>query len=256
MATWLSPTFGRLATAVKGAQRARSLFLGQMDLFYTCELLFYSREHHGVHIARECTPLHPRSPLRDNWRSCAAASFAADTALRISHPGEQVQPLFALISRMLDYWCDCTATIPDVLWMELHLLSCLGLAPALQHCPRCRRAYASAPSACVYFSPQDGGLVCPDCRTRRADALEPLAPAARLALESLRQANDPSSIPADLRKTADWRQPAQLLESFLNYHLDISARSRILALQILSRKTWIDSVCAESRSAESPMKGA
>jgi len=50
---WLTRDHGKLATLVKGAQRPKSPFLGQFDLFYTCELLFYARaDRQRAHIAR------------------------------------------------------------------------------------------------------------------------------------------------------------------------------------------------------------
>ncbi|MCL2104026.1 MAG: recombination protein O N-terminal domain-containing protein, partial [Kiritimatiellaeota bacterium] len=64
--TWLTPGHGCVVTAVKGACRPKSAFLGQYDLFYTCELLFYRRERGGIHAIRECTPLRRRDPLRDD----------------------------------------------------------------------------------------------------------------------------------------------------------------------------------------------
>ncbi len=62
--SWLTADHGRVATLIKGSQRPKSLFLGQYDLFYTCELLFYRHERDGLHIARECTPLTRRDRLR------------------------------------------------------------------------------------------------------------------------------------------------------------------------------------------------
>ena len=57
---WLTSSHGRMATIAKGAQRPKSLLLGQYDLFYTCEILFYPRERTGLHVLRECAPLAPR----------------------------------------------------------------------------------------------------------------------------------------------------------------------------------------------------
>ena len=48
----LSAAHGKLAVLVKGSQRERSGFLGQYDLFYTCEILFYAREQRNLHFLR------------------------------------------------------------------------------------------------------------------------------------------------------------------------------------------------------------
>ena len=60
---WLTQTHGKLATLVKGSQRDRSGFLGQYDLFYTCEILFYAREQRNLHVLKECAPLDVRAAI-------------------------------------------------------------------------------------------------------------------------------------------------------------------------------------------------
>ena len=68
---WLTRDHGKIATIIKGAHRRRSPFVGQVDLFYTCELLVYLRLFRGLHIVKECSPLKPRTPLRSRWRATA-----------------------------------------------------------------------------------------------------------------------------------------------------------------------------------------
>ena len=40
--TWLTPDHGPVTTLVKGAVRPKSAFLGQYDLNYTCEIVYYA----------------------------------------------------------------------------------------------------------------------------------------------------------------------------------------------------------------------
>ena len=49
MVQWFTPAYGKITTLIKGAQRPKSAFLGQFDLFYSCELLFYARERNHIH---------------------------------------------------------------------------------------------------------------------------------------------------------------------------------------------------------------
>ena len=55
--TWLTPDHGPVTTLVKGAVRPKSSFLGQYDLFYTCELVYYARAKSELHAIREVSPL-------------------------------------------------------------------------------------------------------------------------------------------------------------------------------------------------------
>ena len=56
---WLTPC-GKVGTVVKGAVRPKSFFLGQYDLNYTCEILYYGRARGDLHALRDCVPLSRR----------------------------------------------------------------------------------------------------------------------------------------------------------------------------------------------------
>ena len=142
MVTWLTPDHGKIVTSVKGACRPKSAFLGQYDLFYTCELLFYRRDHDGVHAIRECAPLALREPLRRQWRRAAVAAYLADLTSRVTLDHQDSSALFGLLCRALDRLSDA----PDlpllelVLWYETHLLRLLGVQPDFTPCPLCHTA--------------------------------------------------------------------------------------------------------------------
>ena len=48
---WMTPDQGKIMTLIKGAWRRRSLFLGQVDVLYTCELLYDWRLNEELHVA-------------------------------------------------------------------------------------------------------------------------------------------------------------------------------------------------------------
>ena len=137
LVTWLTPAHGRVTTRVKGANRPKSFFLGQYDLFYTCELIFYTRETGGVHSIREASSLNLREPLRDNWRAACAANYYADLAHHASVPMQESRAHFNLLQRDLDALCAATPTTADILLHEARLLKLLGFTPNLAHCPQC-----------------------------------------------------------------------------------------------------------------------
>ena len=165
MVTWLTPEHGKLVTSVKGACRPKSAFLGQYDLFYTCDLLFYRREHEGVHAIRECVPVGLREPLRRRWRHAAAASYLCDLTARVTLGHHESSALFALLTNALNRLAaEDDADCPDasglralILWYETHALRLLGLLPDLAVCPECH------PSDRVWlrFSLPSGRLLCP-----------------------------------------------------------------------------------------------
>lgn len=164
--TWLTRDYGRVITAVKGACRVKSAFLGQYDLCYTCELLFYRRAHNGIHAIRECTPLQLREPLRSDWRAATAAGYIADLTARLTMT-ESAAAVFGELSHALDILCACTrgSVAPLIFWYEMRLLRHLGIAPDFTLCPECHPAAAEW----LRFAIPAGRLVCPH-RTAARDA--------------------------------------------------------------------------------------
>ena len=131
MVVWLAADGRRLVTSVKGAARPKSAFLGQFDLFQTCELLYYAAARDGVHVARECCTLRRRDNLRENWRAEHCASWFAALA-EIAASSDAASPdLFGLFGETLDVLDACPGAPPPALFarFEAKALSFLGLRP-------------------------------------------------------------------------------------------------------------------------------
>ncbi|MFA7173386.1 MAG: DNA repair protein RecO [Kiritimatiellia bacterium] len=157
MVIWLTEDYGKITTVVKGACRPKSAFLGQYDLFYTCELLFYRRGRDGTHMIRECTPLQCRAPLRSNWRGVCAAGYLAYLTARTT-TGHEAKALYADLSHALDTLCDCDAQSIAALifWFEMRLLLHHGISPDFRTCPQCHPAGAQW----LRFSIESGRFAC------------------------------------------------------------------------------------------------
>lgn len=224
--TWLSPQAGRLATVVKGACRPKSAFLGQYDLFHTCELLYYARERDGLHIARECAPVEPRNALRTDWRAMMCASYACDA---IDHVAESSPPggtLYGLLRDTLDHLAERGGGMPLLLAFEARLLAALGLAPDLAGCPSCE----GRPGDDLRFAVADGRLVCPDCGegSRHSAMVSVSRPAVAALREALRI---PGPTPALFERFSPREHMAlrRFLGVFMRYHVEIPFASRGLA---------------------------
>jgi DNA repair protein RecO (recombination protein O) len=243
--SWFTRDFGRISTLVKGAQRPRSMFLGQYDLFYTCDLLFYARDRGGLRIIRECSPLRPRSALREDWRAAAAASYVADVVWRTSPEGTVNAALFALATDTLDALTRRGAS-PDLLfWFETRLAGLLGVGPKLGACAGCGDALSGPSSEPALFSCGRGVLLCSRCgsvaRPEHPGREDPRA-VVRLDRDSLarlrRWQNSP--LPAVARPSVE-PPPEQLdirrlLGVFFEQHLDINLSARRVALALVSSR--------------------
>ena len=131
---WLTPDHGPVATLVKGAVRPKSAFLGQYDLFYTCDLLYYARAHGDLHALREVCPVERRDALRGRWRETALAGYAADLMRELAPSGTEAESWFAFLVRFLDDLAlgggDVRAFCRRMLVrLEMNVLKLAGLAP-------------------------------------------------------------------------------------------------------------------------------
>ena len=231
MVVWLTAEGRRLATPVKGAARPKSAFLGQFDLFYTCELLYYARAREGVHAARECEPLRRRDGLRTNWRAAQCASWFASLADLVSDAGAAFPGLYRLLDETLDVLDACAGAPPPALFarFEAKLLAEAGLRPNFG---------AAAPagegtSAPLRFNLADG---------RPAGvAAEGLDPVVRLPREAVALyealADSPSIGPGSTYARSEPAATSALLRFlglFLRYHLpDALVAGRAIALGAL-----------------------
>ena len=126
--TWLTPGHGPVTTLVKGAVRPKSAFLGQYDLFYRCDLLFYARASGDLHALREVTPLDMRAHLREDWRATALAGYAADLVRDLAPPSAESAAWFDFLDAFLASPANAKPLVRLIL-LETGLLSLAGLAP-------------------------------------------------------------------------------------------------------------------------------
>ncbi len=231
--SWLTPDGGRIATIVKGSQRPRSAFLGQYDLFYTCELVFYARRHAGLHIARECAPIKTRDRFRADWKAAAAASYLCDLTSRISPPDAPHAGLFDVLETGLDHLAASGAAPAFLFWYELKLLAALGFEPRLRHCLDCDRELRPG-ARHSKFSYARGGILCSNCAAAHAEGAVPITPDILAMLSAWQRAHTPQY--AFSTQCTPWQlgEIQKLLGLFLTYHLDTPLISRRLALETLA----------------------
>ncbi len=229
MVLWLGRRNGRIATMVKGSQRPKSFFLGQYDLFYTCDLVFYRRERGGMHLLRECAPLDLREGLRGNWRASAIASYAADVVARALQDEAPAPGVFDLLAAAWDELAAHGLSAGILSWFELHLMAELGLEPSLARCVGCGQDVTRARGA--GFSCARGGVLCRRCGASRDGAPEPAAPDTLALLRSWRQAPRPGAARRIVASARQQREAERLVGRFLRHHLDLRLPSRDAALE-------------------------
>ena len=132
--SWLTP-MGKVLTVVKGAVRAKSQFLGQYDLNYTCDILYYARAKGELHALRECVPVEMREELRGDYRKLALAGYMRRLVAELAPAGEECGGWYEELRKRLDLCraigCgeDAASTYSLFLQFELDVLRLAGVAP-------------------------------------------------------------------------------------------------------------------------------
>ena len=174
---WLTPDHGVVSTLVKGAVRPKSAFLGQYDLFYACDLLYYARASGDLHALREVAPRNLRERLRGRWRETALAAYAADLVRDLAPPDSESAAWYAFLDGFLDA---VDGTPAGLVRLEMQLLGLAGLAPDFSGVDPSApwspfsvdRGRVGAGSRTVRLSPRTvAALQRPDAATTKEDAL-------------------------------------------------------------------------------------
>lgn len=234
---WLTREGRRVAVAIKGATRPKSSFLGQYDLFQTCELLYYGRSRDGLHIGRECTALVRRDSLRENWRAAFCASWFAALADTVSDSGMAHPGLYRLLVESLDVLAGSADAPSAALFarFEAKVLAEAGLRPNFGDA---ETRHSIAERRTLRFDVFGGKALAPDETTAN-----PSDPVFRIPVDAAALfdafADSPSVGPSSsfLRQTPA-ATPAlmRFLGLFLHSHLpDAPLRGRALALETLEK---------------------
>ena len=133
--SWLTP-MGKVATVVKGAVRAKSQFLGQYDLNYTCDIVYYARAKGELHALRECAPVEMREELRSDYRALALAGYFRRLVAELAPMGEECRAWYGELDGKLDFCASLTSgkdsafpLMETLLGFELEVLRLAGLKP-------------------------------------------------------------------------------------------------------------------------------
>ena len=133
--SWLTPN-GKVTTVVKGAVRPKSQFLGQYDLNYACEILYYARAKGELHALRECVPVERYDELREDYRKLSLAGYFRRLVADLAPQGEEcdvwIKALSAALGRLVGWSANPMnneSFVGLLLEFELKVLELSGLAP-------------------------------------------------------------------------------------------------------------------------------
>lgn len=175
---FFTPGQGKISCIAKGAKRKKSAFLAPFEILAVYDLIRIEKRPGTLDILTAAERVRTFPRLRAEYPRFVAACYGAEFADEFGADGMPVEGLFELLVELLER-LDGGTPVPDALFsFEARALRALGFYPRLRECGICRKP-AARPD--LYFSVQDGGALCPECRPRE----QRWFPVRRAALESL-----------------------------------------------------------------------
>ena len=233
--SWLTPRHGLLRTVVKGACRPKSWFLGQYDLFQTCDIVLYAKSRNGLHVLKECCVADSRARFRSDWRAAGISSYLCDLVSRNLFGNAKLPGCFDLLSRTFDALLSNQEVLPLMFWFELRLAHALGLSPSLTRCTSCGRSLRVQPA--YSFSVSQGGIVCPACPVREAAESLRLSPDLVSILRRWQETETPRAAMTTRCSDKQLLAISNLLDRFAAYHLEIRPSGRRAAITLSALKS-------------------
>lgn len=125
---WFTEGYGLVKTVARGARRPKSVFAGQLDLFFSGEITVSQARRGDLHHLREVAIRHWREGLRRSYSSTLLAAYCCqllDLAVEPEHPEPE---LYDLLRRALDHLDSAAASLRALRHFEAELARLLGVA--------------------------------------------------------------------------------------------------------------------------------
>lgn len=206
---------GKVTTVVKGAARAKSFFLGQYDLNYTAELLYYARAKGELHALKECYPLETRDYLRENYRLIALSDYFRFLVYELSPHGPDAAKWYETLENALDDLRSRKSLeemLAALLVFEKKVLDLAGLAPDFETYDKAKEI--------LYFSIENGNYTSDEGRLMRVSAR-----VARALIEPGKEKNSEILLDA-----------ARVIGVFYSFQVDCARDVRRNLLELISNR--------------------
>jgi len=156
--TVYTPEYGKLRLLAKGIRKPTSRKAGHLELFNHARLLVAKGRE--LDIVTQAETVNAFRALREDLTRTGYAHYVAELIDKFTAERDRNPPLFNLLLETLARLCEETDLYKAVRYYEVHLLTLAGYRPELFVCVKCRERLQPVVN---YFSPADGGVLCPRC---------------------------------------------------------------------------------------------
>ena len=178
-----TPHLGKIQAVAKGVRRPRSKMPGHLELI-THSLVSLARGRNLATVTGSQTINSFLSIKSDLWlTSCAL--YVVELVNQFTADHIENNPLFRLLLETMEQLCKVNSKELVLRYFELHLVDKVGYRPQLRECVSCHLPLEPTTN---YFSPNAGGMLCPECRSSQP-FIHPLSVNAQKVLRLLQSAD-------------------------------------------------------------------
>jgi DNA repair protein RecO (recombination protein O) len=163
--TLFTPDAGKIRAIAKGIRKPRSRKAGHLELYTRSNLLL--ARGRGLDIITQAVTVDAYRPLREDLLRSTYGSYFIELLDRFTPDEAENKPLYDLLAQALGWLAEARDLALTARYYELQLLGMAGYQLELFYCVVKGEKVAAEDQ---YFSPADGGVVCPACGETRQGA--------------------------------------------------------------------------------------
>ncbi len=172
---WLyTRKMGKVRAIAKGVRKIRSRKAGHLEPFTRVNLML--ARGRDLLIVTQAETLEAYSNLREDLIHVGYAAYVVELLDRFTYDEDDNLQLYRLLNETLSRINSVENPTLPVRYYEIHLLNLLGYRPQLFNCVHCESEIQPEDQ---YFSISQGGVLCPKCGPKFADA-------SQISLETLK----------------------------------------------------------------------
>lgn len=222
--TLFSREHGKIKAIAKGARKPQTRKSGHVELFMRTNFLIAKGK--TIDIITQAELVEAYAPLREDLVRTTYASYIVELLDRFTADEDRDLRKYNLLADALGWFATTDNPLLAARFYELRLLSLAGFQPQLFNCVSCGEAIQEQDQ---FFSPEMGGLLCPNCKTadRRA---KPISSVAVKVLRYLQSHNWETVKALQLRRDLHGE-----LEEIMHYYLIYLLERELKSVDFLQR---------------------
>jgi DNA repair protein RecO (recombination protein O) len=163
--TLYTPEYGKIDVFAKSIRRPKSKLAGHLELLTYSQINLARGRNLDTVIGAQT--IDSFLNLKNDLMLTSSGLYAAELINQFSVAQVACQPLFKLFLETLERLAKAESPELTLRYFELHLLDLVGYRPQLQECVICKEPLKPVDNA---FSPNSGGILCPNCKYEQASA--------------------------------------------------------------------------------------